>query len=607
MATLYADSVNGLDSNSGTQALPKRTWGAMVAAATSGDTLLFKRDCCFGPTNGFFATINLKNNITIGNYGTGDLPVLDSLTYELADATGWNHEGNGIWSKLFGTGANSNSRVLRLWTGATNTGNLRTQRSTGTAMRRAKSATADNLTSITANLSATDIWWPSNSGLGYKLYVYTGSTTIAPPAFYNGLTLLVRDASTVGAFNSILLRQVNGVVIDGIESWGSGATAFLAQSEVADTVPTTNIVIRNCVAKYWYAGAFKAAPWAQNSALPRVECSNVLLQNCFSDSMTSASEQEPDVATYNYLINVQDAFSFLDSAKNCRAEYCTSVNSMHVGFTMGAYSNTTLLTDQSGYYKCKAYFDPWHAYCRGVTVYNCTDSCYVQECTIDGQNVCSQINGSPYVYSNVWKNLRLCPSKTGVSHCIAITAELLNRSGSYPAQGNDSYVRNEPHNVRLVKNVFIDPVGPVITMVTFNAYGFPVPEPVIADDTVHCLDNIAIHTAQPSTSWLQTTNRSSAVGKQNYRNNAVFTGSGNPAATVSLNGTIYAVNAAPGHSENITADPLLDTSNPNALSLSPASPCRYRGGYRAIEYSDDRRSQVAPNIGPIKFSAISIP
>jgi len=593
MATICADSVNGVDTNSGTQALPVKTWDRAVALAASGDTILLKRDCSFDPSGGFFDAIASKDNITVDAYGTGGLPVLDGLTYENSGATGWAHEGAGVWSKLFGNGASATSRVKRLWTGANKAGNLRTQRTVGTARRRAKTPSADDLASITANLDNDDIWWPSQGAMGYKLYVYTGSTTVNPPTFYNGLALLAGDQATVGAQTCLLLRQCSNVLVQNIEAWGANSTAFVAQSSVNDTAPTANITFRNCVAKYFYTGGFRAAPAGDNSALPKVEVSNVLFTGCVADMGTSPQEQEPD-NTYNYLINAPDAFAFRDNATNCRAEYCTSINSMHVAFTMGAYVDNRYPTDNCGFYRCKAFWDTWHTYGRACTTYPTTPSSYIIECDFDGQTICSQLNGAPFVYRNVWRNMRLTNTRVGVSHAIAITAELLYRSGS-SALGDDAYIRNVPTGVRLVENMFVDPVGHIIRLSTFNPYNYPVPEPVIADGTVEFINNICYHRAS-SAAWFQVNQSGEPVGVQLFQNNDVFTGAGNPAPVALIAGVEMALNAAPGCAANIDLDPQVDFSNPTRATLALSSPCRGAGKFTRAPA--DMRQYRRPNIGP---------
>lgn len=598
MASLYADSVNGLDANPGTQALPKRTVAAMYSAAVAGDAMLFKCDCAFDTTSGFFPSIK-KNNIFIGSYGTGNPPVFDGMVYENSDATGWTHESSapGVWSKLFGViNGNTDIRMRRVFVGSNKGGNLRSQRTIGTPMRQASKNTVDTLPSIAANLNANDIWWAAGSALGWKLYIYTGSTTIAPPQFYNGLAFCGTDGDTIGCGPAVLVQGCSGVFVAGIESWGSATDAFRAFSDSSNATPTTNVVFQDCIARYWYVSGFKAAPASANNTLPRTEISNVLFLRCLADSMTAPTEQEPDASVYSYLAGAQDAFAIYDNAKNCRGEYCVANNSMHVGFTLGAYSYNSLVPDQCGFYRCRAFFDSWNTYGRGFTTYNCTDSCYMIENVFDGQNVRCQMAGSPLIYRNVWKNLRLTTRKNGVSQVLCVTAELLDRG--FTSIGNERYVRVEPRNVRIIENVMINPQGTPFFMENYNAYGYPVAEPTIADNTVTFERNIVIDTQRGTLPWHQTVNRSSVIGTQRIGFNSVFKGTGNPAATASINGTTYALNATPGCVNNISVDPLLDISNLNLLSLSLTSPCRGGGGFNGASFNKKRWNAYPQSIGP---------
>jgi len=104
-ATYYV-SATGNDTNTGLiTALPWKSLGKVNSTTfKAGDQILFK---C-GDT--FYGTITVNrsgtsgNPITYGSYGTGKKPIITGFT----TITGWTNEGNGIYSKVISTDAQTN-------------------------------------------------------------------------------------------------------------------------------------------------------------------------------------------------------------------------------------------------------------------------------------------------------------------------------------------------------------------------------------------------------------------------------------------------------------------------------------------------------------------
>lgn len=589
---VYCDSDRPDNTGDGlSPATAKKTPAAAYAITADGDMLLYRSDRFYDPTNGFFPVVR-RNNFTVTTYDTGAKPCFDSLRYELAGATGWAHEGSGVWSKAFGNGL-----TRRVFVGATNTGNRRGQRNPGTGMRRAKNATQNTIESIIANLNADDIWWSSDATLGWRLFIYTGSTTVAPPDFYNGLAIVMADGATTGAYAAVQVQECSNVLIENIESWGSANVAFLVTSSTASVAPVNNVTIRNCVAKYMYLGAAQVRPAGENNTLPRVPISNVLLDGIVGDSATNPLEQEPSMS-YTHLVNM-DMFSFLDSVTNCRAVNCVSINSFHVSFALGAYTQTSFMPEHTGFENCYMFSDSWNTYTRGATTYGCAPSCYIRRCYFDGQNVRSQLSGSVYFALNTFVNMRLSArSSAPRSGVIGIGAELYNRS--FDGVGNLRYMYVVPTGIRIVNNLFVDPQGIPITMETFDAYGYPVPDPTFPDNCVTIANNILLdRAARAENEWLLVNDRSSPVGKQNLWGNVVFKGDGQPVARARRGGTYYNLNTFVGELENLPNDPLVNLTDLNAITLGTTSPCLRAGSFAGIQpFEDDPMFSSRPTIGP---------
>jgi hypothetical protein len=76
--TFYVDATRGNDSNPGTIAAPWRTIGKINSTPfLPGDSILFKRGEVWKERLSFTSSGTSNNNIIIGAYGTGNLPVID--------------------------------------------------------------------------------------------------------------------------------------------------------------------------------------------------------------------------------------------------------------------------------------------------------------------------------------------------------------------------------------------------------------------------------------------------------------------------------------------------------------------------------------------------
>lgn len=603
MTVRYVDAVKGNNSFDGlTPETAKATYTAAYNASSDGDTVSLAKDQFHAPFTYYYPVIQ-KNNFKLTAHGTGSKAILDSLYYENKGTGGWFYEGSGVWSKAIGNTANS-PRAMRVFTGSYNNGVLRSQRDPGTGRRRAVTSTADNVASIKANLNANDIWWPGASGTGYKLFMYTGSATQNPPEFYNGIAVLIYDGTSIGVGNNIFIRNCSNVIVEDIEAWGGIQSSFLATSGTSDANPLRNVKIRRCIAKYVYSGGFVIGPLSQDNALPRVEISNVVIEDCVGNTGTSPEEQEPTTA-YNILSGATDMFQIIDGPKNCRIVRCVSINSFHVGFVLGATTFNSLKTDNCVIEDCYMYAAPWMTYARGMNTYGCTDNNFIRRCIFDGQSIQSQFSGAPLVTGNTWFNNRLSVRKPDDSGWLGISALVVRRN--FPNAGNDRDVYFQPENIRILGNMVIDPVGVLITMETFAANSYGIAEPTFKDNTVTIVNNILFDRVSTYTESIRVYDRVTTVGKQRIEYNSFY----RPNSTVkyarySASGQLVLsnLNSASDCKNNILSDPQVDITDPTNPVLAKTSPCRRAGKWVAhVRDARGRPYMVPPTIGPVECTA----
>jgi hypothetical protein len=617
MVNRYVDPVLGSDTfdglypepMGGTQG-PKKTIKSLYPF-TKGDVLKLRSDRFHPSVTGYtYCTINV-DNFKVEPYGTGAPPVIDGLYYEIntpENAATWVHEGDGVWGKKLGNATGTSHLPYRMWVGARNTGFNWGDRDPGVAMSRTPDATANTLVAITAALkaNATDIWHPSNSTLGYKTYVYTGSTTVSPPEFYNGLAFLVSDGATIGAGSGVIVQHCRNVIVDSIGIWGGTGTPLLATSGTSSLIPTRDVTFVNCFSKYTLTGSGKVGPAGDNNTNPRTEISNILYFGCTGDAGSSAQEQEKTTA-YGKISGFMDMFQFVDGVKNCLAYKCKAINSFHVGFVMGGTNLNSLWTDNCGFEECETFSDEWSTYNRACATYNTNPTCFIRNCIFDGQNVTSQFSGAATISGNIWKNMRLSPRKPDASGWIGISALFFTRG--LTAMGNDRYVYMVPTGLKIVNNLVIDPYGVPINLETFNSDtgSTGLPEPYILPNTLTIANNIIYDRKNPKAYSVAVTERFTLIGKQNIHNNIFYRGEGQTAKYARINGsgqiTLYDLNASPDCFDNLITDPLIDLTDVNNPVLMKTSPCRRAGAW--VTHARDRKGRpfmIPPTIGPLEYA-----
>ena len=188
MTTLYVDASRPDDSGNGTSpgTAKKTLRGARLAMGSDKNIIFVKSGQHHAPVSGKFLDLTVPGQfgMDVLPYGDGDLPIWDSLTYNVEGAGGWTYISDGVWKRVAGAWY-----CRRMFAGARNTGYLSGQRYPGTPLRRAPVSGATSATqnvaesTIVASLSAAGPWAPGGSTTGFAIYVYTGSAVLSPDVF----------------------------------------------------------------------------------------------------------------------------------------------------------------------------------------------------------------------------------------------------------------------------------------------------------------------------------------------------------------------------------------------------------------------------------------
>jgi hypothetical protein len=553
MVTRYVDAAMLDDTGDGlTPATAKRTPRAAQQACSAGDKILLKTGLCYAPVNGVFMFFSGVSNVEIGTYGTAsDKPILDALTYQNPGVSGWTYVSGGIWTKTFAA-----FYIRRLWVGSTSAGNLVSQRILGTAKRR---ATGTGLTTPSANPSASqilaaldvnNIWFGGGSSTSYALYVYTGSATIDPPTYYGGLAFIQSDAATVGAVSGIHVQNQTGIYAHDLHFRGNGGTGIRMQAQNSDTRDAANCLFQDCIVTAPYQGAFRSGIVGEASPVKRIRNSTVSRVYC--DYTSSADEMELNT-TYNYLSGVVDLFNVYDGSVGIVVDSCTAINSAHNGIVTGSIAMATTPPTGCRVTNNTVRYDSWHTYARGLSSFD-ADTLFTGN-LIDGQNTRAQLAGSAKCIGNVWINLRTSIRKPAVGQGIAVESYIFDSGNT--TIGTERYIHIQPTNVLIANNTFYGSASDA-AIIGLHFYG-PQPGPndnSYAAGSVTVQNNIAF---QPKYYFCKTYEDSGrTIGQQTFINNCVYNATTGD-NKINWRGTDYTINSAPGCSNNVEADPQLDT------------------------------------------------
>lgn len=555
MADYFVDASRPDDSGDGqTPETAKKTCRAAYLIAPQGSRILLKAGYCYDHLTGRHFYMDGTSNLEIGAYGTAsDLPLLDALTYENPGATGWTHVSGGIWKKVFGA-----FWVRRLFVGSTNNGILISQRTVGTAMRR---ATGTGLTggspnpaeaTIIAALNANNIWFGGGSTTSYALYVYTGSTVINPPDYYSGIAFIQADGTNVGSVTPIYVENRTGIHVHDIKIRGAGTAAIQLFARNSNVRDVSDCLFENIEVSHPWLGAFASRIGYVLSPLWRIR--NCIADNIYCDYGTSTSESELDM-TYNYLSDVADGFDIGEGSVGVGVRNCTAINQMHVGLAAHTKGMRTAPPEGCWMINNTVTAEDWHTYARGI---NAVDgNTLFQGNYIDGQNIRSQISGSCKVIGNVWTNMRQSTRRSNASQWISVESYMFAGYGS--GIGNERYLRINPVDVVIANNTAVAPIGEALNFAFYDSTGKGEADNSFNADTIKVQNN---NVPLNASGLFLTTYEDSGkvVGQQIITHNGAYntlTGDNK----ITWRGANYAINAAPGCSSNIETDSLRDAQH----------------------------------------------
>jgi hypothetical protein len=587
MATIYVDASRPDDTGNGlTPAAAKRTirGGRLALIPAGGGTLFVRRGYCYDPLNGSF--FNVQGNMgssLITTYGSGDTPIWDGLTYEPAGASGWTYiaGSGGAWKKTFG-----NFYVRRVFSASQNNGILTTQRTVGPGLRRV--VVGGVQTTTTSNPSEADIvtalqtystshhWSPGGAATGFALYIWTGSDSIDPPTFYQGLAFIQANGSTVGSVHGVeLVNPQSSVRIENQIVRGASGNGFRLNVSNVGTADSPGFEVVDCGATHVWLGAVSVFGLAAASATHRVKggfCRRV------TGYANYAAQEGEGVELENAFSGACDMFLIADRVDNFTIEYCNAIDAGHNGFALGSFFSgesaaiPTNLTVKDSF----ASYATTHPYGRGFLATRGTNLRY-ERMRIVGQNVRSQAQGDTLVRDSKWTGCRPSVRKPGTDQWIGTEAYVADNFSGLGATVR--YIPVEPSNVRILNNYAEgDFPNQAVTWETFsNLFGVT---NTWASGAVTLANNVVIGGSTVLRAQKQAAGNAATIPNDNVVRNNDFYKAGQPSAgRVSWLGTSHTVNSAPGFTGNLEVDPQLTTGG-KPLPTSPLIGAGVHYGYR---------------------------
>lgn len=603
----YVDPTVATTSGSGSFSDPLKTITAGLGKLTrAADQILRIR-------GGFYYDETLPgtqfSNVIIEPYGESGNPCIDGLTY-LPVGTVWTDEGAAdAGGRIFSIQLGTAQDVKRVFAATTKSGILLSQRVLGEALRRAPdqnlggmTATTDTLASIKAALNVNDQWYGAGAALTYKLYMWTPSQFQDPSTYYQGLGITQSGAGTPNGFGSgFNLYNTRNAQIRNIQV--RGATGWSYQIAVDDTVtfPNEDIVFYQCES----VGAlehFRVSQNAKSQLYPTV-IRRVTFRECYADTYSSAKEQEPNIGYAK--LSAKDQYYIGGRVEDVQIVDCVGINPTHAATSIGAWDAAGAMPRRSGYLRHRAYASSWASYARGLNVALTEESCYVTGCLFQGMNVMSQLAGSIKVTASRWTGMRQAIRKPGNS--TESTDGWIAMTGYRNDQGNgsvgaDRYVDMRPNRLVFANNSCDGCYGYPLQFTLFTYPGTEAIKavPSMTDSSFFFWNNVLLDT-QPSRTgkvYLNTyTEGTLSLGVQSLRNNAIFGGAGvTPSAK--WGATTYAdMNLAPGHSDNINVNPMVDADMRPRAGSPLISAGRHIGYFR--DYAG-RPFKLLTSIGPFE-------
>jgi hypothetical protein len=601
MATIYVDPTRADDTGNGTsEATAKRTIRGARLIAVNNDTILVRSGYCHDALSGQFFTSAALNGVKISTYGTSsNEPIWDGLTYQNPGVAGWTHVSSGIWKKTFGAWY-----VRRLFVASRSTGQLTTDRVIGDAKKRAtvtgSTSTVLNPTlesDILGNLTTVTPWFGAGAALGWALYVYTGSTTIDPPTFYDGIAFIQADGVAVGAVNSIEWSNAEGLFVQNQVFRGPGGAGVRFNPLNANTKDTSNFLIQDIKCTHIWQNGIKMQRVAELA--PTWLVKNGVIRRAAVTYNTNVDELDK-LTTETFLSGSGDGIVLNAGSDNILVTNSSVQDAFHVGISLGSDSTALNVTNNCTFEDSVVNISSWNTYGRGSCSYNGTGN-KIRRCTFDGQNVRSQYAGGVTVENNIWKNCKQSSRKPGVSQWMGTESYVFDNASTL---GNTvRYQQITPTDVRLINNTVQGTYFDDFIRLNSFASAFPVTPDAWVPGSVTIKNNIIIGPA--ATVTLRATDgggNASVIQNPVVSKNYFYTGTTGDNKVV-WKGTATPLASAPGFTLNSEANPNLDASL-RPLHNSPVLRAGEHTGYKRDYFG--RQRPKTPSIGAIDLAKLTV-
>jgi hypothetical protein len=270
--TTYYFADDGNDGNSGlTTSLPKTSLSHAATLVAAGNEILFKcgdRWQLASGTTGWAITGKvLASECLIGvwNDDVSPLkPLFDGGTYlTSSDDANWTHLGAGVWQRTL------SATVTRIFAGTTTT--TVTNESWGEPMSLQTSA---------GNVNA-ELEYHNSSGV---ITIYTGSVSVAPPTFYDGLLCIGNGRATA---EGVHLLRCQNVTLENLRFANAQNTVSIGCQGTNDS---DGIILRDVESHA--ASRLGSALRPDNTTASGFWVRNTELIRCLADNHTAASEND---------------------------------------------------------------------------------------------------------------------------------------------------------------------------------------------------------------------------------------------------------------------------------------------------------------------------
>jgi hypothetical protein len=270
--TTYYFADDGNDGNSGlTTSLPKTSLSHAATLVAAGNEILFKcgdRWQLASGTTGWAITGKvLASECLIGvwNDDVSPLkPLFDGGTYlTSSDDANWTHLGAGVWQRTL------SATVTRIFAGTTTT--TVTNESWGEPMSLQTSA---------GNVNA-ELEYHNSSGV---ITIYTGSVSVAPPTFYDGLLCIGNGRATA---EGVHLLRCQNVTLENLRFANAQNTVSIGCQGTNDS---DGIILRDVESHA--ASRLGSAFRTYNTTASGFWVRNTELIRCLADNHTAASEND---------------------------------------------------------------------------------------------------------------------------------------------------------------------------------------------------------------------------------------------------------------------------------------------------------------------------